>query len=71
MLQLWVEEGREGLFGRLAREMAPDGRAAIGLLGERSQGIAGLERKVLLDGMDWGEVVVFDLAQLEKAASLC
>lgn len=37
------------------------------MCGERTEGIAGLEGEGLLDGMDWGEVVVFDFAELEEA----
>jgi hypothetical protein len=36
------------------------------LLGQRAEGITGLEGEVLLDGVDGREVVVFDLAELEE-----
>ena len=61
VLQLRVQGRGECLLGGAAED-PPDGRAAIGRRRCRAQRIAGLERKVLLDGMDGGEVVIFDFA---------
>ena len=66
-----MEEGRERALRRLARDAAPDRGAAIGVLGERTEGVAGLEGEVFLDGVDGGEVIVLDLAELEKAVKEC
>ena len=46
---------------------APDGEAAIAVLGTRSDRIAGLEREILLHIVDGREIVVFDLAKLQEA----
>jgi hypothetical protein len=46
---------------------APDGEAAIAVLGTRSDRIAGLEREILLYIVDGREIVVFDLAKLQEA----
>ena len=68
MLELWVKVRLESLFRRIRRaQKSPNGRAAIGIGRERTERIAGLEREVLLYGMDGGEVVVFCFAELEKA----
>lgn len=64
-----MEEGGEGLFGRVAGDEAPYRRAAIGLCGQRAEGVARLEGEGFLDRVDGGVVVVFDLAQLEEAGN--
>jgi hypothetical protein len=64
-----VEERGEGLLGRVAREEAPDRGAAVGLGSHGPEGVAGLEGEGFLDGVDRGEVVVFELAELEEAAA--
>jgi hypothetical protein len=68
MLELWVKVRLESLLRRIRRpQKSPNGRAAIGIGGERTKRIAGLEREVLLYGMYGGEVVVFCFAELEEA----
>lgn len=49
--------------------MAPDGRAAVRIAGQRAEGIARLEGEVFLHRVDGGEVVVLDFAQFQKATS--
>lgn len=70
MLQFWVELGCECFQGggcAAAVEEAPNRGAAIAVSGSGTNGIAGLEGKVRLDGVDWGEVVVLDFAELDEA----
>lgn len=49
--------------------MAPNRGTAIGVFGERTEGIACLEGEVLLDRVDGREVVVLDFAELQEAIS--
>lgn len=67
VFEFGVEEGWEGLFGGVAGEEAPDGLSAIGIGGQGTKRVAGLEGEGLLDGVDGREVVVFDLAEFEEA----
>lgn len=66
MLQFWVK-GRWERPLRRSLNHAPYRGAAIAVFGEGAEGVAGLEGEVLLYAVDRGEVVVFDLAQLQEA----
>jgi len=46
---------------------APNGRSSITVFRPRTDGIAGLEGEVGLDGVYRREVVIFDFAKLEEA----
>jgi hypothetical protein len=68
MFELWVKVRYKGFFCWIrGGKKAPDRGATIRVGGERTERIAGLEREVLLDGVDGGEVVVFCFAELEEA----
>lgn len=60
-----MKRRNERLFGGV--EETPDRGTAIGVRGEGTEGVTGLEREVLLYGVYGGEVVVFYFAELEKA----
>jgi hypothetical protein len=65
MLQLGVEGCGKVLLGG-AIEKAPDRRAAIGRGRVGTERIAGLEREILLNRVDGGEVVILELAEFEE-----
>ena len=68
VFELGVEFWVKGFQGGLRRgQEAPDGGTAITGAGAGPDRVAGLEGEVGLDGVDWGEVVVLDLAELEEA----
>lgn len=51
---------------RRAVQHTPNRRTAIAFGGARAEGITGLESEAFLDGVDGGEIVVFNLAELEE-----
>ncbi len=61
-----MEEGWECPLGRVGREKAPYAGAAIGLGRHRAEGVAGLEGEGFLYGVDGGEIIVLDFAELEE-----
>lgn len=65
MLELRQIDWKGALRG--AVQQAPDRRSAIALRGVRAKRVAGLEREVLLDAVNGGEIVVLDFAQLQEA----
>jgi hypothetical protein len=58
---------RLGTIGPRAAEQAPDGGAAVAILGFGANGVTSLEREVLLHRVNGREVVIFGLAELEEA----
>jgi hypothetical protein len=66
MLQLGVKFWDKS-FGSLGQD-TPDGATAIAAWLAGTNGVAGLERKVFLNTVERGIVVVLDLAKFEKAS---
>jgi hypothetical protein len=66
MFQLRVKKSSKGPVGRIVGEQAPYRGATVGLGSHGAKRVASLEGEGLLDGMNWGKIVVFDFAKLEK-----